>query len=184
MQNSILALNPPRLVCNISVAHVVLQLLLDHFKRSRSQQMHTKPLLASEMVVYLAVMAACVGFCALCLHRVYDITYDITHWHDILTTLLPVGLPIFGLGGPLSSVLGPRSDRCGCSILAARSACSSRWDAAMGPRLCDPLHKLCGGLHAESQPRGTVFGGAEPLTKSVKAMSKWRKVPCERMVSF
>ncbi len=30
---------------------------------------------------------------------------------------------------PLSSVRGPRSDRCGCCILAARSACRCRWDA-------------------------------------------------------
>jgi hypothetical protein len=40
----------------------------------------------------------------------------------------------------------------------------------MGPRLCDHLHDPCGGLHAESQPLETVFGGAAPLAKPVKAM--------------
>jgi len=45
----------------------------------RFQQMHIKLLLASEMVVCPAVMAASVGFCALCLRKVYDITYDIAY---------------------------------------------------------------------------------------------------------
>ena len=93
-------------------------------------------------------------------------------------------MPILGLMGPLSAVPGPISGKCGCRIVAARPACSSRWDAAMGQRLCDPLHDPRGSLHADYQPRGTVFGGAAQVAKPVKSMSKWRKVPCERMVSF
>jgi len=93
-------------------------------------------------------------------------------------------MSILGLMGPLLYVRGPRSSRCGCCIVTARPACSSCWDAAMGPRLCDPLHDPRGGLHADYQPRGTVVGGAARLAKPVKSMSKWRKVPCERMVSF
>ena len=78
MRSSMLALDPARLVCYIGVALYVLQLLLDHLKARRFQQMHIQPLPASEMVVSPAVMAACVGFCALSLHMEYDITYDIT----------------------------------------------------------------------------------------------------------
>ena len=74
MRSSMLALDPARLVCYIGVALYVLQLLLDHLKARRFQQMHIKPLPASEMVVSPVVMAACVGFCALSLHRAYDIT--------------------------------------------------------------------------------------------------------------
>jgi hypothetical protein len=48
-----------------------------------------------------------------------------------------------------------RSDRCGCCIVAALPACSSRWDGAMGPRLCGPPHDPYGSLDAEYQPRGT-----------------------------
>jgi hypothetical protein len=62
MRSTILALDPPRLVGNISVANVVWQLLLDHFQTRRFQQLHIKLLLASEMVVCPAVMAARVGF--------------------------------------------------------------------------------------------------------------------------
>ncbi len=79
MWGTILALDPPCLVWDISVAHVILQLLLDHFKTRRFQQMNIKPLLASEIVVCPAVLTACVGFCALCLHMVDDITYDIIY---------------------------------------------------------------------------------------------------------
>ena len=46
--------------------------------------MNIKPLLASEMVVCPAVMTASVGYGALCLHMVYDITYDITCDSDIM----------------------------------------------------------------------------------------------------
>ena len=84
MRSSMLALDPARLVCYIGVALYVLQLLLDHLKARRFQQMHIQPLPASEMVVSPAVMAACVGFCALSLHRAYDITYDITY--EIMTS--------------------------------------------------------------------------------------------------
>ena len=89
MHNSMLALDPTRLVCNIIGVACVLQLLLHHFKARRFQQMHIKPLLASEMVVCPAVMAACIGSCALSLHRAYDISYDITHdiiilYYDII----------------------------------------------------------------------------------------------------
>ena len=67
---------------------------------------------------------------------------------------------------------------------SAQPAGRRRWNGAMGQRLCDPPHDPRGCLHADYQPRGTVVGGAARLAKPVKSMSKWRKVPCERMVSF
>ena len=83
-------------------------------------------------------------------------------------------MPILGLRGPLSgqvsAVQGARSDRFGCSIIAVRPVGRSRWDAAMGPRLGDPLHDPFGGLDAESLPQWTVFGGAAPLAKPVKSI--------------
>ena len=80
---------------------------------------------------------------------------------------------------------GPRSDRCCCIAIAVWPICRSRWDAAMGPSLGGPLHDLYGGLDAESQRQGTVFGGAALIAKPDKI--KWRKVPCDdcdRMVFF
>jgi hypothetical protein len=51
----------------------------------------------------------------------------------------------------------PAPTGAGCCIIAAQLVCRSHWDAAMGPRLCYPLHDPCGGLHAKYQPRGTVL---------------------------
>jgi hypothetical protein len=81
MRSTILALDPPGLVCNISLAHVILQLLfkLDHFKTRWFKPMHVESLLASEMVVCPAVMAASVGFSSLSLHSIHDIIYDIIY---------------------------------------------------------------------------------------------------------
>ncbi len=78
-------------------------------------------------------------------------------------TFLAAGLLFFGLTGPLSSV-----HVAVLSTLAVRPACQSRWDAAMGPMLGDPLYDPYGGLDAESLPQGTVFGGAAPLAKPAK----------------
>jgi hypothetical protein len=88
-------------------------------------------------------------------------------------------MPIFGLMELLSLMHGPRSGRRGGSMLAARRACRRRQDDATGPGLGEPLHDPYGGLHPESQPQRTFFGGAAPLAKPVKSLKKWRKVPCE-----
>ena len=82
---------------------------------------------------------------------------------------------MLGFRGPLSSVHGPRSDRCGCSIIAVRPTCHSSWDAAMGQRLGSPLHDPYGGQDAESRPPGTVFGGAAPLANPGKIDLKMEK---------
>ena len=79
MRSTILALDPHGLVCIISLAHVLFQLLLDHFKTRWFKQMHVESLLASEMVVCPAVMAASVGFSSLSLHIIHDIIYDIIY---------------------------------------------------------------------------------------------------------
>jgi hypothetical protein len=58
------ALDPTFCVLTIGDAHwhVVWQLLLNHFKTRRLQQMNIKSLLAHEMVVCPAVMTACTPF--------------------------------------------------------------------------------------------------------------------------
>ncbi len=59
--------------------------------------------------------------------------------------------------GTFSSVRGPRSNRCGCCIVAARPASRSLWDAVMGPRLCDPLHDPCVAAWLPSLSLGGLF---------------------------
>ncbi len=65
--------------------------------------------------------------------------------------------------GPLSSV------HVAVSSLSGRPAAAAGM-LPLGPRLGDPLHDPYGGLDAETRPQGTVFGGAEPVSKPVKSI--------------
>ena len=77
-------------------------------------------------------------------------------------------IPICGLRGPLSAVIGPCVDSFSCGIVPALPAGHWRWDAPMGPRMGDPLDDPPDSPEGEAGPQRTVFGGATPLTKPVK----------------
>jgi hypothetical protein len=77
-------------------------------------------------------------------------------------------------------VAGPRRDRCGCRSIAVQPFCHSRRDSPTGPKMGCRLHDPPRSPDAESRPRGTVFGGAVPLT----AHAKWRSAPWKRVVRF
>jgi len=77
-------------------------------------------------------------------------------------------IPICGLRGPLSAVIGPCVDSFSCGIVLARPAGHWRWDAPMGQRMGDPPYDPPDSPEGEAGPQQTVFGGATPLTKPVK----------------
>ena len=77
-------------------------------------------------------------------------------------------IPICGLRGPLSAVIGPCVDSFSCCIVPALPAGHWRWDAPMGPRMGHPLDDPPDSPEGEAGPQQTVFGGATPLTNQAR----------------
>ena len=89
----------------------------------------------------------------------------------IYTNPLACRIPICGLRGPLSAVIGPCVDSYSCCIVPVRLTCHWRWDAPMGPKMGDLLLLVDDpqdSPEGEAGPQRTVFGGATPLTNQAK----------------
>jgi hypothetical protein len=78
------------------------------------------------------------------------------------------------LRGPLLAVICPCVDSYSCGIVPVLPASHWRSDAQMGPKMGDPLDDPLDSQKGETGPQWIVFGGATPLTKTVKTLLKWR----------
>ncbi len=76
--------------------------------------------------------------------------------------LLACRVPICGLMGPLSAVIGPCVDSYSCCIVPGLPTCHWRWDAPMGLKMGDPVGDPQDSPESEARPQRTVFGDATP----------------------
>ena len=96
------------------------------------------------------------------------LAYFVFHccWVLILALLyltLPAAcLPIYGLKGPLSVVVGPSSDQCSCCIIAVLPNCHSSWDTPMGMNRGSPQHDRPGIMYTKFYSREIPFSSDRP----------------------
>ncbi len=82
-----------------------------------------------------------------------------SEFSNMYTNPLACKIPICGLMGPLSAMIGPCVDNYSCCIVPVLPTCHWRWDAVKGQKMGNPLEDPPDSQEGEAQSQLSVFGG-------------------------